>query len=65
MQIIALSSTLFSVVIIAPFVALIVVGLAKWQFNPFTPVTPSGVPFFGTNGALGLGLAIGVWMYSG
>jgi amino acid transporter len=64
-QIIALSSTLFSVVIIAPFVALIVVGLAKWQFNPFTPVTPSGVPFFGTNGALGLGLAIGVWMYSG
>ncbi len=64
-KVIALSSTLFSVLIIAPFVALIVVGLAKWQFNPLTPVSASGVPLFGTNGALGLGLAIGVWMYSG
>jgi amino acid transporter len=64
-QIIALSSTLFAVIIIAPFVALIAVGLAKWQFNPLTPFTPPGVPFFGTSGALGLGLAIGVWMYSG
>jgi amino acid transporter len=64
-QMIALSSTLFSVLIIAPFVALIVVGLAKWRFNPLTPVSATGVPFFGTNGALGLGLAIGVWMYSG
>jgi amino acid transporter len=64
-QLVALSSTLFSVVIIAPFIVLIVVGLAKWQFDPLTPVTPPGVPFFGTNGAFGLGLAIGVWMYSG
>ncbi len=64
-QIIALSSTLFSVFIIAPFIALIVVGLVKWKFDPFTPVTAPGVPLFGTNGTLGLGLAIGVWMYSG
>ena len=64
-RIVALGSSLFSVLIIAPFVVLIVVGLAKWQFDPLTPVTPPGVPFFGTNGALGLGLAIGVWMYSG
>jgi amino acid transporter len=64
-QIIALSSTLFSVLIIAPFIALIVVGLAKWQFNPLTPFSAPGVGYFGTNGTLGLGLAIGVWMYSG
>jgi amino acid transporter len=64
-KLVALSSTVFSVLIIAPFIVLIVVGLAKWQFNPLTPLTPPGVPFFGTNGALGLGLAIGVWMYSG
>jgi len=64
-KVIALSSTLFSVLIIAPFVVLIVAGLVKWQFNPLTPFSASGVPFFGTNGALGLGLAIGVWMYSG
>ena len=64
-KLVALSSTVFSAVIIAPFIVLIVVGLAKWQFNPLTPVTPPGVPFFGTSGALSLGLAIGVWMYSG
>jgi amino acid transporter len=64
-QLVALGSSLFSVLIIAPFVVLIVVGLAKWQFNPLTPFTPPGVPFLGTNGAFGLGLAIGVWMYSG
>jgi amino acid transporter len=64
-QLVALSSTLFSVLILAPFFVLIVVGLAKWQFNPFTPVTATGVPFFGTGGVFALGLAIGVWMYSG
>ncbi|HTX70877.1 MAG TPA: APC family permease [Thermoleophilia bacterium] len=65
-QLVALGSTLFSVLIIAPFVALIVVGLAKWQFNPLTPFTPPGTSIFSpSSGALGLGLAIGVWMYSG
>ncbi len=64
-QLVALGSSLFSVLIIAPFIVLIVVGLVKWQFDPLTPFTPPGVSFFGTNGAFGLGLAIGVWMYSG
>ena len=64
-RVIALSSTLFSVIILAPFVALIVVGLAKWNFDPLTPVTVPGQPFLGTGGVLALGLAVGVWMYSG
>ncbi len=62
---VALSSTAFAVLILLPFFALIVVGLAKWNFDPFTPVTAPGVPFFGTGGVFALGLAIGVWMYSG
>ena len=64
-RLIALSSTLFSVLILAPFFALIVVGLAKWNFNPLTPVTVPGAPLFGSGGVFALGLAIGVWMYSG
>jgi amino acid transporter len=64
-RLIALSSTLFSVIILAPFVALIVVGLAKWNFDPLTPVTVPDAPLFGTGGVFALGLAIGVWMYSG
>jgi len=64
-ELVALSSTLFSVLILAPFFVLIVVGLAKWQFNPLTPFFATGVPKFGSNGVFGVGLAIGVWMYSG
>ena len=64
-KVVALGSTLFSILVLAPFVVLIVVGLAKWQFDPFTPVTAPGVPFFGSGGVFALGLAIGVWMYSG
>jgi amino acid transporter len=62
---VALSSTAFAVLVLLPFFALIVVGFAKWQFDPFTPVTAPGVPFFGSGGVFALGLAIGVWMYSG
>jgi amino acid transporter len=64
-KLIALSSTLFSILILAPFFVLIVVGLAKWNFDPLTPVTVPGAPLFGTGGVFALGLAIGVWMYSG
>jgi amino acid transporter len=64
-RLIALSSTVFSIIILAPFFVLIVVGLAKWNFNPLTPVTVPGAPFFGTGGVFALGLALGVWMYSG
>ncbi len=64
-KLVALSSTVFSILILAPFVALIVVGLAKWNFNPLTPVTVPDAPLLGTGGVFALGLAIGVWIYSG
>jgi amino acid transporter len=64
-KLVAFGSTLFSILILAPFFVLIVVGLAKWQFNPLTPVTVPDAPLFGTGGVFALGLAIGVWMYSG
>ena len=64
-KLVALSSTVFSILILAPFFVLIIVGLLKWEFDPFAPVTVPGAPFFGTGGVLALGLAIGVWMYSG
>jgi len=64
-QLVAFGSTVFSILILAPFFVLIVVGIAKWQFNPLTPFTAPGVPFFGSGGVFALGLAIGVWMYSG
>jgi amino acid transporter len=64
-KLVAIGSTVFSILILAPFVVLIVVGLVQWQFNPLTPFTVPGAPLFGTGGVFAVGLAIGVWMYAG
>ena len=64
-KIVALSSSLFSLFIIAPFIVLGVLGLMNWQFNPLTPITPPNADLLGNEGALVLGLSIGLWMYSG
>jgi len=64
-RLVALSSTLFAVLILAPFVVLTVVGIAHWQHNPVMPLAAPGAPLFGTGGLLALGLSIGIWMYSG
>ena len=64
-QLVAIGSTLLSILILAPFVVLTIIGIANWQFNPLTPVTPPDVDLFGSEGALALGLAVGLWMYSG
>jgi len=64
-KIVAIGSSLFAILIISPIIVLSVVGIANWQFNPFTPMTPPGVDILGSDGALILGLSIGMWMYSG
>lgn len=58
----ALSSAAFSVLILLPCLALALLGIARWTTNPFVPFTPPGSS---TAGSLGLGLAIGIWFYSG
>jgi amino acid transporter len=65
LKLIAIGSTLFSILIISPFLVLGVVGIANWQFNPLVPFTPPGATLWGGEGALILGLSIGMWLYSG
>ncbi len=62
LNIIALSSVLFTIIIVAPFLVMIVLGLAHWHGSPFQPFVPHGQSMFSS---LNLGLAVGVWMYSG
>ena len=62
LDIVAFSSVIFTIVILAPFVAITVLGFAHWQGNPFQPFIPAGQGFFSSTS---LGLAVGVWMYSG
>ena len=65
LRFVALGSTVFSLLIISPFLVLIAVGLANWQFNPFEPIVPANQNLLGGDGALILGLSVGLWMYSG
>ena len=62
LNIIALSSVVFTIIIVAPFLVMIVLGLAHWHGSPFMPLVPHGQSIFSS---LNLGLAVGVWMYSG
>ncbi len=52
----------FSVIVIATFVLLIVLGFSNWQHNPVLPFIPPGQ---GLWESIGLGIAICMWMYSG
>src|SRR5439155_20882179 len=45
-----------------PVVTIVAIGLAKWQHNPFVPVVVPRQPPFKI---FGVGLALGLWLYSG
>jgi len=55
-------ATAMGIFILLPVIVLCVIGLAKWQHNPFVPVVPPHGPVFQV---FGVGLALGLWLYSG
>ncbi len=55
-------ATALELFILLPVLVMIVMGLAKWQHNPFSPIVPPHQPL---NKIFGVGLALGVWLYSG
>ena len=61
-QLVGKVSTAFELFIFIPVIALIVIGLTKWQHNPFVPFVPPNQPFATV---FGVGLALGLWLYSG
>lgn len=56
------AATAFEILIFIPVIALVVLGLAKWHHNPFLPFVPPNRPFVTV---FGVGLALGLWLYSG
>jgi len=60
LDLVALGSVAFSIIILLPFVALVVLGFINWQHSPASPFVAPGESAMGS---LGLGLAIGMWMY--
>jgi amino acid transporter len=55
-------ATALEIFILLPVLVLVVMGLAHWKHNPFVPVVPPHQPMFNV---LGVGLALGLWLYSG
>lgn len=55
-------ATGLEIFILLPVLVLSGIGLAKWKHNPFVPVVPPHQPFFHV---FGVGLALGLWLYSG
>lgn len=55
-------ATALEIFILLPVLVLVVMGLAKWHHNPFVPLAPPHQPWFNV---FGVGLAIGLWLYSG
>jgi amino acid transporter len=55
-------ATALELFILLPVLVLVVVGLTKWHHHPFVPVVPPHQPLFNV---FGVGLALGLWLYSG
>src|SRR5438067_5010319 len=61
-QMVGKVATAIEIFVLLPVLTLIVLGLMKWQHNPFVPVVPPHKPLFQV---FGVGLALGLWLYSG
>jgi amino acid transporter len=61
-QMVGQVATALEIFIFIPIVIMVVLGLAHWHQNPFVPFT---VPHQATFKIFGVGLALGLWLYSG
>jgi amino acid transporter len=61
-QMVGVVATVLELFILLPVVVLCGMAVPKWQHNPFSPFIPPHVPLFQV---FGVGLALGLWLYSG
>jgi len=61
-QMVGAVATVLEISILLPIVALCGIAATKWHHNPFSPLVPPHVPPFQV---FGVGLALGLWLYSG
>jgi amino acid transporter len=61
-QMVGRVATILEISILVPLVAMCAIAATKWQHNPFSPLVPPHVPPFQV---FGVGLALGLWLYSG
>ena len=61
-QMVGAAATVLEISVLIPVLLLCVIGATKWHHNPFHPFVPPHVPPFQV---FGVGLALGLWLYSG
>jgi len=61
-QMVGQAATALEILMFIPVIVMIAMGLAKWRHNPFVPFVPPNQPF---HQVFGVGLALGLWLYSG
>src|SRR5436309_6146268 len=61
-QMVGQVATALEIAIFIPVITMVVMGLARWHHNPFHPWV---VPHQDTFKVFGVGLALGLWLYSG
>jgi amino acid transporter len=61
-QLVGTVATALEIFILLPVAVLCAIAAAKWHHNPFVPLIPPHVPTFQV---FGVGLALGIWLYSG
>lgn len=61
-QPVGITSIVLDGLILGPYVIFVALALGQWQYNPLTPFVPPGETIFG---ALGYGLLLAMWNFSG
>jgi amino acid transporter len=61
-QMVGKVATALEIFIFVPVIAMVVMALIRWRHNPFVPLIPPHQPTFKI---FGVGLALGLWLYSG
>jgi amino acid transporter len=61
-QLVGKFATGLEIFIAMPVLVMVAIGLAHWHHNPFVPLVPPHQPLYKV---FGVGLALGVWLYSG
>jgi amino acid transporter len=61
-QMVGVVATVLEFSVLIPVFLLCAIAATKWQYNPFHPFVPPSVPPFQV---FGVGLALGLWLYSG
>jgi amino acid transporter len=61
-QMVGVAATILGIAVLVPVFLQCAIAAGKWHNNPFLPMTPPQVPRFQI---FGVGLALGLWLYSG